>query len=364
MLRLAADRLTPGMILARNVYAESGSLLLSANMALDGQRITRLVNMGVENVFVRHPFCDIEPEEIIHERTRVEAFRFTRRAFDRFCQAQSVQVPGLRAVVRKIIEDALDHRDLLIQLSAIRGHDDYTFAHSLNVCVLSVMTGVKMRLPERQLVELAMGALLHDLGKTLVPHAILTKPGPLTAAEWDKVRRHGEDAFHILRRQWGLPLAVAHIAHQHHENFDGSGYPRGLAGDAIHSYARIVAVADIFDAVTSDRPYRQAFLPHDAYEIILGSRGVKLDPETVDIFVDNVAMYPVGSTVVLDSGEIGVVVKVFPKLSTRPIVKIVYNRDGSLTSGPERLVNLMSELTRFIVRVFQPDEVFQLGHGS
>jgi len=249
-------------------------------------------------------------------------------------------------------------------LSAIRIHDDYTFGHSLNVCLLAVILGFKLGLPERLLAELAVGALLHDLGKVLIPAAILKKAGRLTDEEWLLVRRHGEQAGEILRRQWSLPPAAARIARQHHESFDGSGYPCGLAADEIDPHARIVAVADIFDAVTADRPYRGAFLPHEAYEIILGSRGAKLDPRVVDVFADSVVLYPAGSAVVLDTGEIGVVVRVLPKLPARPIVKIVYDKAGNRQTGPERLVDLTAELTRFVVRVFGPDEAFAFGREA
>lgn len=358
MFRLATERLTPGMTLARNVYSDSGALLLNADAVLDEQYIFRLANLGVESVYVKNTHDAGESAAIIHERTQAEALKLTRRIFENFCRTQNSHLSGLRKVVERIVREAISNRDALIQLSALRIHDDYTFGHSISVCILSVLIGVKMRLPEKELVELAMGALLHDLGKMMIPQETLNKEAPLNAAEWQLVRRHGQWAFELLRRQQSLPLVAAHIAFQHHENYNGSGYPLGLAGEEIHLYARIVAVADVFDAVTADRPYRKAFLPHDAYEIIIGSRGTKFDPAIVDMFIANVALYPVGSTVVLDSGEVGVVVKVYPKLPTRPLVKVVFDKDGKQWLGPERVVSMQSELTRFIVRVVGSDEVF------
>lgn len=188
--------------------------------------------------------------------------------------------------VGNIFTDAVENRHVLVHLSSLREHDSYTFGHSINVCIFSVMIGLKMRLPGEQLSEIAIGALLHDLGKLLIPPEILTKRGPLTADEWRRVRRHCEDAFALLGIQRGLPFTAAQIAGQHHENYDGSGYPRGLAGEQIHPYARIVAVADNFDAVTTDRPYRRAFLPHQAGQILRYSQGTKLDPRVVDAFFE------------------------------------------------------------------------------
>lgn len=204
------------------------------------------------------------------------------------CRGHAAAKGGQETDAGQIFADAIENRHVLAHLSSLRIHDSYTFGHSINVCLLSVLVGIKMRLSGGQLVELASGALLHDLGKMLVPQEILTNPGPLTADEWRIVRRHGEEAFAILSRQWELPFTAAQIACQHHENYDGSGYTRGLAGDGIHLYARIVAVADNFDAVTSDRPYRRAYLPHEACDILRRSRRTKLDPRIVDTFLEAV----------------------------------------------------------------------------
>lgn len=363
MFCLATERLTPGMTLARDIYSESGYLLLNADAVLDEQYIVRLASMGVESVFIKKPYGG-EPETIIHERTQAEALRLTCQAFDHFCRAQNIQLAALRKIVERIVDEAIKSRDVLIQLSSLRLYDDYTFGHSINVCILSVLIGMKMRLSEKELIELAMGALLHDLGKLMIPPETLNKEAPLNSAEWQLVRQHGRWAFEVLRRQAELPLAAAQIAFQHHESFDGCGYPQNLVGEEIHLYARIVAVADVFDAVTANRPYRKAYLPHEAYEIIIGSRGTKFDPAVVDVFIANIALFPIGSTVVLDSGEVGVVVEVYPKLPTRPLVKVILDKDGSLWRGPERVVSMPTELTRFIIKVIGPDEAFSCCSGS
>lgn len=358
MFRLAADQLQPGMVVARNVFSANGTLLLAHDVILDDNLIARLGNLKIDSVYVRHPLCDVEPVEIMHEKTRVETIRMTKKAFENFRGSQVIQVAGLQNIVRKIIEDAMGNHQALIHLTDIRTHDDYTFAHSINVCLISVMIGLKMRLKEQELFDLAMGAILHDLGKMLVPSAILNKPAALSPAEWEEMRVHADKGFEILRKQGAVSLVSAHVAYQHHENYDGSGYSRGLRGQDIHRYARIVAVADIYDAVTSDRPYRRAYLPHEAYEIIAASRGTKLDPKVTDVFLENVALYPVGSTVLLDTGEVGVVLNAHPKLQARPVVKVVVDAAGAPWVGPEKVIDLTRELTRFITKVFRPEEIF------
>lgn len=355
MFRLATERLTPGMILARSIYESSGGLLLDADAIMDEQAISRLAGLGIKSVYVRNQQANGQPATTLPEQTQAEIRQLAGRIFDNFCRTQNTQLASLGGLVDRVVEAAVMSRGMLSPLSVLRLHDDYTFSHSVSVCVLSVLIGAKMQLPEKELVELAMGALLHDLGKLMIPRETLNKKAPLSAAEWQFVRGHGHWAYEMLRRRRGLPPVAALIARQHHENFDGSGYPLNLTGGEIHRYARIVAVADVFDAVTTDRPYRKSFLPHDAYEAIIGGRGSKFDPFVVDVFIASVVLYPIGSTVVFDSGEVGLVVKVYPKLPTRPLVKVIFDKDGKPSPGPGRLISMPD--AQSIVRVIGPEEI-------
>ncbi|MDU2063265.1 MAG: HD-GYP domain-containing protein [Sporomusaceae bacterium] len=359
MLRLTVDQLQPGMVTARNIFSANGKLLLAQNIILDEPMISRLETMGIDSVFVNHPFLEIEPQEIINEATRIETIKLTHRAFEHFEKKQTLNLMGIHQVMRKVIEDVLENRYALVHLTDIRIHGDYTFGHAINVCLLSVMMGVKMQLGQQELYELAMGAILHDLGMMLVPADIRDKDGPLSSDEQKIVKGHTEDGFNILRKVGPIPLVSAHVAYQHHESADGSGYPRGLSGESIHLYARIAAVADLYDAITSDRPYRKAFPQHEAYEIMQASRGSRLDAQLVSFFLESVALYPMGATVLLDTGEIGVVVEVFPKLQARPRVKVIADKAGRPWTGPEKVVDLTKDLIRSIVKVLSPEEIFQ-----
>jgi HD-GYP domain-containing protein (c-di-GMP phosphodiesterase class II) len=345
------------MIIAKNIYHANGLLLLSKDTPLDANLIARLGRVGIDSVYVQNSLLNVEPQEILHEKTRVETIRQTQKVFENFRKASTINVKDVQNIIKKIVEDAIDNRNMLIHLTDIRTHDDYTFGHSINVCLLSVMIGIKLYLKEEQLYELAMGAILHDIGKMFVPTEILNKPGGLSAEEWKVMRGHSDKGFELLRKQRELSLVSAHVAYQHHEHYDGTGYGRGLSRDSIHQFARIAAVADLYDAITSDRPYRKAFLPHEAYEVILGSMGTKLDPQLTAIFLENIALYPVGSTVLLDTGEIGVVINVLPKLQARPLVRVIAGSDGRPLEGPDRVVDLTKELTRFIVKVFEPQDI-------
>ena len=358
MLRLTTAQLQPGMMIARNIFSATGTLLLSAETVLDEPLISRLGVLGIDSVFVAHPQLEIQPQELINEETRVEIIKLTNQAFENFRKTLTFNLYGICEVMRQIVEDAVDNRHVLVQITDIRARDDYSFGHSINVCLLAVMIGIKMNLTRQQLFELALGAVLHDLGMMQISPAVVQKTEPLSADEWKLIQEHAEKGFDIIRKVGQIPLVSAHVAFQHHEKVDGSGYPRGISGKNIHLYARIVAVADLYDAITSDRPYRKAYLPHEAYDILLASRGTKLDPPLVDIFMENVALYPMGTTVLLDTGETGVVVKLYPKLQARPVVKIIRDEFGKPWQGPEKIVDFTKDLIRFVVKVLKPEEVF------
>lgn len=356
MLRLHIDHLQPGLITARNLYNTNGTLLLAYETILDDRMIARLKNAGIESVYIQNPYIDAEPPELIREETRVHAVKVIRRNFEMFAKNWRVNIEELKAATGMIIKDVIKNKNILIHLHDIRTHDNYTFSHSVSTCMMSVLIGIKMKLGIGQINHLALGSILHDIGKTLLPNELLNKQGPFTAEEWRIIQRHSVIGFNMLKET--APAPVAHVAYEHHENYDGSGYPNGVCNENIHQYAQIVAVADTYDAISSDRPYRPAMLPHEAHEIILGSSGMKLNPKIVEAFLDSLTLYPVGSLVQLDTEEIGVVIQVYPKLQSRPVVRIVKNIDGKKVYG--RYVNLTIELTRFIVKVFKPEEIVEM----
>lgn len=364
MFRISLRHVHPGLIVARNIYHANGTLLLGRDIELDNRIIARLINMGVDSVYVKNPYFDKEPEEVLSEKTRIETVKITQKSFEIYRKTGTLDLNDLQRVTKMLVEDVMDNRNALIHLTDIRTHDDYTFGHSINTCVISTMIGVKLHLKENQLKELALGVLLHDLGKILWPKELLNKKEPLTATERQQIEQHAQSGFDLLRQKGIIPMPSAHVAFQHHENFDGTGYPRGLAGDDIHRYAKIAAIADLYDAITSDRPYRLAMLPHEAYEVVLGSRGTKLDPAITDVFLENVALFPIGAMVLLDSGETAVVTAVHPGLAARPVIKIILDKFGQQITDQNTTLDLTKELTRFIVKVFKPEEIATFGPSS
>jgi len=212
----------------------------------------------------------------------------------------------------------------IISLSRIKTVDSFTYLHSLAVCALMVNFARNMGFGRADVQELGMAGLLHDVGKTVVGSAILNKPGPLTPAEMATMRTHAEAGHEILSRGGQFPATVLDVALHHHEKIDGTGYPHKLSGDSISVPARMGAIADVYDAVTSNRPYKEAWLPGESLADMFGWKG-HFDTELMQTFIRSVGIYPVGSMVRLASDRLALVVEQDEADLTRPLVRIFYS---------------------------------------
>lgn len=371
MQKIHIINLEPNMVVARNIYSADGVLLLSADTVLNSQQIDRLQQFDLACIYIKNPFSEtivnsdiIETiPEVVREETRVQAVQIINASFRKLAATQQLDTGAAKNITDFLLDEVIKNRGAMIHLTDIRTRDSYTFGHSVNVCVLSTFTGIQLGYDIAQLKELGLGALLHDAGKMFVPKEILLKPGPLTGSETQLMEQHSEQGFNLLRKQSDIPLLAAHIAYQHHEKYDGTGYSRGLSGKDIHEYARIVAIADVYDALTSDRPYKESCLPHEAYEIMMSLANTHFDPVILKHFLNHIALYPLGSIVQLNTGAIAIVSNVIPGLQTRPTLKILFDANNHrLDNGPE--IDLTQNLTIFISKVFTPSEVFQLNNHS
>jgi len=319
------------MQLARTVYSADGRVLLSAGVVMKDSYIERLRKLGFPAVYVGDPVESESFREAVCESTRRRAIAVVKKSFNEVKLGSSLKLEAIGQVVNDIVDEVVSNREVVLPLTDIRSHDDYTFGHSVNVCVISVMLGVALELDDLTLRELAMGAILHDVGKVKVPEQILLKPAPLSPKEWTEMRKHTLYGFQLLRGGDGVAFRAAHVAYQHHERGDGSGYPRALASDGIHLFAKIVAVADTYDAMTSDRVYRKGVTPFEALKVIkeLASEECgQLDKHVVDTFLSNVAAYPPGSKVKLNTGEVGMVIGKAEHSRDSVMIEVEYDASG------------------------------------
>jgi HD-GYP domain-containing protein (c-di-GMP phosphodiesterase class II) len=335
-MRLVTLTSAAGLELARDVPGPNpGALpLLRHGSVLRGQYLRALADAGVRSVWVHDDLSDgIAPEPPLPEPVRAEAERAAataladaRAALGKGHGLSDATLAGISRISELITASLGDDPHALSTLSDLAASDNYTHRHSVGVTVAGLLVGrAHMRRVgwrdwrkrqrgdgiEDRLVKLGLGLMLHDVGKMAVPPAVLHKPGKLDEHEWQLVREHPDAGVRLLGPSM-LPPTVVAVVRSHHERFDGTGYPAGLAGEGIHAFARVAAVADVFDAITSDRPYAAARPPHVGVEVIHGGSGTHFDPQVVEAFAAVVMPYPVGSTVELPDGREAAVAAVSP----------------------------------------------------
>lgn len=337
MINLAARNLKQGMITAQSIYNSQGASYLSKGTPLNEQYINRLKKLGIREVTVTslNPNNPLPPpEDIVAEKTRVKAIHTVFDAFRDIQRSGQIDISQLQTTSEELLFDIMSKHNNLVQITDIRLHDTYTFAHSVNVAILSTMLGSLLELPREKLLILTLGALLHDIGKVIVPIDILNKPGSLNNDEFDIIRRHPDAGRQKLRELKATAAStLACIAGQHHEHMDGSGYPDHLPGKSIHPLARIVAIADVYDALSSNRPYKKAYKPNVVYKIMTTCSNGQFDEELLHRFFDNVAIYPVGTVMRTNLGY-AIVKKVTFGQTRTPIVCVFARTNGQLLAKP------------------------------
>lgn len=339
MKRVFMEELETGMVIARTIIGADGRALLTENTRLNETYIQRLQQLGISSVYIKDGLADIEIPEVISAQVLTAVSSNVNSMFKTFTSRKTLDINQLRKMISLLLEDIVTNRNVIIHLEDIRAYDDCLLFHSINVAVLSMMTGLSMEYPEAKLVDLGLGALLHDLGMIMIDSAIFksARERELTAEEREEIQKHAEIGFNILRTYREVPTKVAHIAYQHHERFDGSGYPRKLDKKQILEYASIVAVADVFDAIVSDRPFRRGYSSTDAMLIIRRLVNTYFDSEVVEAFATNIAMYPIGCLVSLNSGHIAVVTSVSKINSLSPVVYVTLDHDLNFIEKPFQL---------------------------
>lgn len=350
------------MTLARNIYNVDGKMLLAVGTVLDQQYIMKLKNLSIPGVYVHLGDQDFDvelPEEVLSEETKILATKNLFRTFQKCQLTNNLDVKKVQKTTQTIIENLLQNKNNVHQLTDVRRYDNYTFYHSISVCALATMLGILRGYSPKRLSEVSIGALLHDVGKVKISPNILNKPEKLTDEEMQVMKTHSEEGFKTLRKNRELSVVPMHVAYQHHEKFDGTGYPRGLKGDSIHEYARIVAIADVYDALTSDRAYKKACHPYEAYKIMIEMVNSHFDPELFELFFNHVAVFPVGTTVMLNDGGYAIVIEIKNGETFTPKVKFLADSNYNKVSG-EVCVDLAKQNRFFITDVLNDVEVFDL----
>lgn len=274
--------------------------------------------------------------------TRQEARRAIDEAFRHAIRGGRIDAASVRHTVEQVAATILEDATAALWLTHLRDRDDYLATHSVNVCILAVALGSHLGMKRAALTHLGIGALLHDVGKMRLPRGILDKPGKLTDLEMDAVRQYPEEGYEMVSANGGVPHAALEIIRLHQERWAGHGYPQGLLGEMIPRGALITGLADAYDAMTSDRPWRPAMPPDRALHELYENASRDFGSELVQVFIRCLGTFPVGSIVELDNGSIGVVIGTRPEAGLRPTVLMMRTPDGE-PYQKRLLLNLAAE---------------------
>lgn len=326
--------------LAKDIYDNDGKLLLKSGMILRDSVIKKIKSLNIYSVYIIDQYSDNIIEEIIAPAIRQKAIKAikeqysglgnsddTNRKFDYKNSEEEYQ--SILYIANQLIGEILSKKDVMLNLVDIKSLSNYLFEHSINVAIISLIMGIKLNLHKFDLLDLCVGAILHDFGMVFVPKRILDKEENLTEEEYKVVTNHTKIGYKYLTESCEIALSSILIALQHHERIGGQGYPEAENGSSISKFAKIVAIADTYDALTSDRPYRVAKSPNEALEYIMGNGGILFDYKLVQLFSKIVVPYPKGTIVKLTNDEIGIVEKVSLNTPLRPQLKILYSKNES-----------------------------------
>lgn len=312
----------PGMRLAYDIYDSYGRILAGANAPISENYIERLLDFGFDGIYIQDKLSEgIEIETVISPQLRAEGLGCVRNR----------DIDGCMAVAKKIVEEILEKGNISLDLTDLRTYDDYTYAHSVNVAVVSCIIGMGYLLNEEDLRNLVVAALLHDFGKLLISPEILNKPGRLTPEEYAIIKTHSRLSYELISERWDMSAHVKNAVLFHHENVDGTGYPNGLVGEEQTLLTKILHVADVYDALVSKRPYKEPYSPKEAAEYMMGGCGILFDQETVEMLLRHVPLYAKGTDVILSDGRKGIIYDNRGVHNLRPIVKLYTGEFVDLT---------------------------------
>ncbi|MBR5126958.1 MAG: response regulator [Roseburia sp.] len=328
--------LQPGMILAQELLDPSGRVLLEENSSLSEFAISRLVRDGYDGVYIQDDLsADIRIESVIRAALWAKAMECVRLR----------NISECREVSDEIIEALKGKREISLDLNDFRTNENYIYAHSVNVAILSCLLGMGFGMGDEELHNLVFAGLIHDLGKLDIPDWIRNKAGRLSRDEFQIMKKHAELSYELIKERTDISAHVKNAVRSHHENVDGSGYPDGTLGESQSIYTKIIHVVDVYDALVSRTPYKTPYSPQEAMEYLMGGCGLLFDQEVVMTLMKFVPMYPKGTDVELSDGRGGIIVENKGIHNLRPIIRLY---DGSLLDLAEpEYFNMTIQLKNF-----------------
>ncbi|MDR2618715.1 MAG: HD-GYP domain-containing protein [Treponema sp.] len=393
MKKVPVDSLKTGMAFSQPVYIEGNNLLVPAGVAIRKKDIERLHSWGInivetegDPVALPKPEKDAPKQESgksgaadtqgapkkpsvitlteVQEnkgvyRSYIELIERLDQVFTSIGSGVSVEARSIDNITGRLLQAVREQRNSFIGYilgGEVTGRE--MSKSSVNTAILSALTAIELKLPNHKVMQVVTGALLHDVGMLRLPKEFVDNKGGLSAAELQRIQAHPLYTYKIVNKELLYPEEVGLIVLQHHERWDGEGYPRRISGSAIDIGARIVSVADAFEAMVSKKPYRNSMMGYQAIKNLLSDNSRRFDPDVLKAFIQTMGIYPIGSIILLNNGALARVVEVQGTAPLRPKIRILIDEFGKVFKQDEGdIIDLLTEKSLFIARAVDPREV-------
>lgn len=321
------DNIREGMIVGQNMYGLNGEILARQGNELKDNYIKRLSQYNIPYMYIIDKYSeDIEVQCTVSSSVKNEAVQNLKKLYNAILNERGTYhdlMQNCLESIDKIVDDIIAEKVNLYDIFDIKLLENYKYQHPIAVTIISVIIGKTLSLNALELYRLGVGAFFHDVGQMFVPKDVLNKKDSYTDSDFALMRKHPEDGYRFAKDKFYLPMKSYLAILQHHERFDGSGYPHKKEGQSISLYGRIVAIADVFDALSSEKTYRPALNPSKAFKTVIEDSGKAFDPDLIRIFAQKVSPYPVGYTLSLADDKIAIVVKNYEGKPFNPTVRVI-----------------------------------------
>lgn len=316
-----------GDILADDVNNDRGTTLVRKDTILNQYIKDKLIEMGISTVWKYQP-VKLLPDQVrdtkynIIKENYVKVVLSLKSVINELAAGGKIDYEGIKDVSKSVLITINESSSVVRCLAEIKNADEYTYTHCVNVAFYSMLIAKWLNLPEYKIHEAIQAGLLHDIGKVKIPDEILNKKGKLNVEEYEIIKKHSIYGYELVKNASEFSESIKNAVLMHHERLDGSGYPYGISGDSIGLYAKIVAVADVYDAMTRDRVYKKKATPFEVFQMFLTTGIVTFDTLVLKTFLNNLPAYFIGTTVELNNGEVGEIVYIPPRDIVSPVVRV------------------------------------------
>lgn len=344
-------------LLAKTIYDDNGIILLNKGAQISESVKRKLTSLNIYSIYINDEYSENEITDIVKPQVRQKSISIIKETFSNIGRLKDMDnlqskkmlklinrdyFTYINSIAEELLDDILSNKNVLVSLVDIKSMDNQSYQHSVNVAIISLVMGISLKMRKEELIELCLGALLHDIGKTFISKEITMKNDELTEEEEKIYQSHTVRGYEYLKEHSSLKDSSRKVVLEHHERIDGLGYPYKIKGNYIHKFSKIVSIANVYDILTSDSTYRKAIPPSDALEFIMAHVNTLFDFEYVNIFSKIIIAYPAGTIVKLSNGDIGRVMSTPPNYPLRPNVKILKSSNELIIGKTIKLLNRIS----------------------